>query len=475
MRERLMKMHEQRDGLVAEMEAIHKKAMDEDRDLGEEEQKTWNAKTAALQALDAKIQREQALLDAHQRGPTRSDAAAVVVDAAERSAGVTPGQPPRIEMPEPRGTLMCFSGERDKRSAAERAYRFGRWLMAIGGHDGSKRFCRDYGIKLDWVDAKDHNLAIGADYNEGTNSQGGYLVLPEFDRDIIRLVLQYGVFRRNCRVVPMTSDEKTRMRRTGGLTAYFVGEGAAGTKSNGSWDIVKLIAKKLMVLSMITNELNADAIISMADNLAFEVAQALSYKEDYCGFYGDGTSTCGGIVGLVTKLIAINGVIDGGGGQVVASGNLFSEFKLDDHMKVIGRLPTYAEPGAKWYCHKFYKATVMDALAMAAGGNTVANVVAGVREERAFGYPVEKSELFPKADSNSQVAAVLADLRLAADLGDRMQMTMAMSDSATVDGVNVFETDQFAIRATERFDINVHDVGTSSEAGPAVALVSAAS
>jgi HK97 family phage major capsid protein len=73
------------------------------------------------------------------------------------------------------------------------------------------------------------------------------------------------------------------------------------------------------------------------------------------------------------------------------------------------------------------------------------------------------------------VAAVLADLRLAADLGDRMQMTMAMSDSATVDGVNVFETDQFAIRATERFDINVHDVGTSSEAGPAVALVSAAS
>ena len=78
-------------------------------------------------------------------------------------------------------------------------------------------------------------------------------------------------------------------------------------------------------------------------------------------------------------------------------------------------LAELAEPGAKWYCHKFYKSTVMDALALAAGGNTVANVVAGVREERAFGYPVEKSELFPKADANSQVAAVLADLRLAAD------------------------------------------------------------
>jgi len=52
---------------------------------------------------------------------------------------------------------------------------------------------------------------------------------------------------------------------------------------------------------------------------------------------------------------------------------------------------------------------------------------------------------------------------------------MSMSEHATVGGVSVFETDQYAVRTTERFDIVAHDLGTATVAGPVVGLITAAS
>ena len=54
---------------------------------------------------------------------------------------------------------------------------------------------------------------------------------------------------------------------------------------------------------------------------------------------------------------------------------------------------------------------------------------------------------------------------------DRRDNTIAFSDSA----LNAFEQDEIVVRGTERFDINFHAPGTSSEAGPMVALKLAAS
>ena len=56
--------------------------------------------------------------------------------------------------------------------------------------------------------------------------------------------------------------------------------------------------------------------------------------------------------------------------------------------------------------------------------------------------------------ANSAVA-LFGDLTLAASFGDRRQTTIQISDAA----LNAFEQDELAIRGTERFDINVHDLG----------------
>jgi HK97 family phage major capsid protein len=60
--------------------------------------------------------------------------------------------------------------------------------------------------------------------------------------------------------------------------------------------------------------------------------------------------------------------------------------------------------------------------------------------------------------------------------GDRRGVTVDMTDSNDDD----FENNLISIRGTERFDINVHDVGNASatasqrEAGPIVGLITAA-
>jgi len=352
----------------------------------------------------------------------------------------------------------------------ERAYRFGMWGLAAMGNDKAKAFCAEHGIGLNFIESKTAHA-------EGVNSLGGFLVPEEFGRDLIDLRERFGVARRILRVVPMISDTRTDPRRVSGLTPYFVAENAAGTESNKTWDQVRLTAKDLMVLSRMSNQLSADAVINIGDDLAGEIAYAFSLKEDQCAFLGDGSATYGGIVGFSSKLTTINGV-DDGGGIVLASGNLFSEFTLADFNRVVGRIPQYADTAnAVWTAHRSFYYGTMQRLELAAGGVTAMEVAQGDRRPRPLflGYPVEFVQVMPSADVNSQIAATFGDHALAASFGDRQQDSIAFSDSATIGGESVFERNQIAIRGTERFDINVHDVGTATEAGPVVGLMSAAS
>ncbi len=348
--------------------------------------------------------------------------------------------------------------------AREKAYRWGAWGLAVLGKSASAR---------DWCE--NNGLVIkSAGQVEGSNELGGFLVPEILESDLIDLRKEYGSFRRNAYVRPMTSDTSKRPRRTGGLTAYFAGEGQSGTKSKKKWDAVALVAKKLIVLSKISSELNEDAIINVGDDLAGEASYAFAYKEDLCGFNGDGTSAYGGIVGVVTKLTTLNGV-DDGAGIVLGSGNLWSELILKDFHRTVGRVPSFARMGSKWHCSPTFFDTVMSPLITAAGGATANDIINGTQGRGFLGYPVDLTEVLPETEANSQVCCLFGNLQKAATLGDRRGVTITFSESAVIEGESTFEQDEVAFRATERFDINVHDVGTATEAGPIVGLITAAS
>lgn len=362
---------------------------------------------------------------------------------------------------------LVFKGTVDDRAPEERAYRLGMWALAARGKSRAKRWCAERGLGLEWVDEEFQKNQV-----ENEDTAGGFLVPDEFENDLIDLRVQYGVARRNLRFTPMMSDVKSRPRRTGGLTAYFVGEGNAGTASTARWDRVGLTARKLMVLSKMSNEVSEDAVIDIGNTLAQEAAYAFANKEDECAFNGDGTSTYGGIVGIRSKLSTLNGV-DDGGGLVLGAGNAYSELTLANFNSLIGRLPTYARTGAKFYASPFFHDSVMQKLAYAAGGNTAPIIVGGIPQQSFLGYPVELVEVLPTAEANSQICCLFGNLQQAGMFGDRRGVTIAFSEHATVAGENVFEQDEVAIRATQRFDINIHDAGDSSAAGPVVGLITA--
>lgn len=354
-----------------------------------------------------------------------------------------------------RPVLKAFHGEVDGMKADQRAYAFGKWFMSFAGRGNPlcAKWCEEHGIKT---------------HVEGTDTAGGYAVPEQFVGDLINLVNQYGVFRQNARVVPMTSDTFRQPRVSGRLTAYWVGENTAGTASDSTLDAIALVAKKLMVLTSLSSELNEDAAMSLGDFIMQDISRAFAYAEDLAGFTGDGTSTYGSIVGVSNGLASLNGV-DDGGGMVLAAGNLFSEFTLANLNAVVGRLPTYARPGAKWYCSPTVFDNVIARLALAAGGALPIDIVNGVSTPKALGYPVVLTEVLPTSDANSQIALLFGNLQQSSTFGDRRQPTI------TTDTSLYFTQDAIAIKGTERIDIDNHDLGTSSVAGPIVCLISASS
>lgn len=357
------------------------------------------------------------------------------------------------------------------RSAEEQAYRFAHWFMAGPcGNLNSRSYCQKKGIEIKVM-------------QDNINASSGYLVPEEFEADLIILREKFGIFRKFAKISKMKSDTKSVPRRTGGVTAYPIGEGATITTSDKGWDRVGLTARKWGVLCVYTSELDEDAAIDIGDDLAEEIAYAFSKKEDDCGFNGDGTSAYHGIVGVRGKFAALIAQTAGGntypsvaGLTVAGATGGWSAFTLADFNFMIGTLPEFADTEfAAWYCHKKFYNSVMERLMLAAGGVTAAEVAAGRRQPIFMGYPVHVSQIMPNATAANQIPCVFGDLGMGSLFGDRRMTTIALSNAPG------FANDEMYIRGTERFDINVHDVGNQSataslqQPGPIVALQTGAS
>lgn len=377
----------------------------------------------------------------------------------------------------------------------EQAFRFGHWFRALCALTlpsmsyarSSLEYCQKNGMAF--IEDVGTKSSV-----ENINSSSGFLVPIEFDDNLIDLREKYGVFRNYAKVEPMMSDTKNIPRRLAGLTATFATEASALNNSQKMWDQVQLVAKKLGVTTQYSNELGEDAMINVGDDLAGEIAYAFSLKEDQCGFTGNSTSTYGGIIGVGQALLNVDPTPSNVLGLTVgATGTAASwaGFTLANFNSVVGSLPEYADNPVttKWYVHKTFWGQVMQRLATAAGGNKVENIVDGVRVKEFLGYEVVISQVMPKTAAATSVVALFGDLRRACSFGERRMTAIKVSDIAYVNGNSSFETDQLAIRGTERFDIVVHDVGESSEtstansrdpnvgpqAGPMVGLCTAAS
>lgn len=352
-----------------------------------------------------------------------------------------------------RQQITSFKGP----DAEQQCYAFGRMIMAVAGNNASARWC-------------DETLGFNPQnaMSEGSEPDGGFMVPPEFDAALIRLVNDYGVARRVCNIVPMRSDVKSIPRRTGGLTAYAIGEISAPTATSPTGDLIQLVAKKFGVLSYYSRDLDEDSAIAVGNMIAQEMALAFANKEDSCLFLGDGTSTYNGIVGIKSSLAA-------GSKYTAATGNTaFSTLDLEDFEGMLATLPSYAfkDGGPEWYIHRSGWATSMLRLAAAAGGNTTREIAGGMVQTQFLGYPVNFVEVANStlgAQTSTTGLCYVGNLRQAVNFGDRRGVTVDVSRDVA------FTTQQVAVLGTERFDIVVHDKGTASVAGSIVQLATPSS
>jgi HK97 family phage major capsid protein len=345
----------------------------------------------------------------------------------------------------------------DGPEAVESAYRCGRWLRAHAFKNADDiRWCKDHGVEARAL-------------NEGSNSAGGALVPEEFAARVIRLVENYGTFAAsNVEKIVMSRDTMIIPKRVTGTSAYFVGEGTAVSESEPTYANVQLIAKKLAVGTRMSSEIVEDALVSIADAVATEFATSLALKQDMCGWLGDGTSTYGGIYGVVPKIndgthtAAINTAGTGATG--------FESLTVTDFIKTIGKMPLYARQGAEWYISPAGFAASMARLRYAAGGNTVEQIGNGV-SETFLGYRVNLVHVMDGtlgADAG-KVKILFGNLGLSSIYARRREFSVKLYDQVYA------TTDQLLLQGTSRFDIVHHSLGDNTTAGPVIALKTAAS
>jgi HK97 family phage major capsid protein len=345
----------------------------------------------------------------------------------------------------------------DGPEAVESAYRCGRWLRAhVFKNADDLRWCKDHGVE---------SRALG----ENSNSSGGALVPEEFANRVIRLVENYGTFANsNVEKINMTRDTMVIPKRITGTSAYFVGEGTAVNESEPTYANVQLVAKKLAVGTRMSSEVVEDALISLADAVANEFATSLSYKQDLCGWNGDGTSQYGGIRGLVTQ---INDGTHTAAVQTASAGATgFETLTVTDFIRLIGKMPLYARQGAEWYISPAGFAASMARLRYAAGGNTIESLGGGASESF-LGFKVNLVHVMDTtlgADA-SKIKVLFGNLGLSSIYARRRDFSVRMYDQVYA------TTDQLLLQGTMRFDIVHHSLGDNTTPGPVLALKTAAS
>lgn len=354
----------------------------------------------------------------------------------------------RYGTPNRLGRLRAFADE-------QAAYDAGMWLRAMTA--------REFHNTID-TRAESYLESIGLQVTtvskEGSGPGGGFLVPAPLSNTLIQVLEKVGVSRQICRILPAPSNTLAVPKRAGGLTVYYPEEAQTITDSTKNWSQVGLTLQKRAVATLMSMELVEDAIISVADDAVAEMGYALALQEDNELINGDGTSSYGGVQGLLSA-------IGSAGVSTAASGHTtWASLDIADMTAFIGKLPDrYFTYGASFVCSYSFFNQVMARIAFQAGGVQAAEIFSGQPNVRSFlGYPVYLTSRMPTTTATGTVCCLFGAFNQAAILATRGDVRMARSDQVK------FLEDQVALKTLNRYDFAIHDAGTSSAAGAYVAL-----
>jgi len=202
------------------------------------------------------------------------------------------------------------------------------------------------------IDQKMDNRLVKAPsgLNEGTGSEGGFLVAPEFSSELIKLAHETGILIKDVRVIPINGiqivlnalKETSRANgsRWGGIQAYWTSEAGAATKSKPEFRQIDLKLNKLTGLCYSTEELLADAS-------ALEAVVKEAFAEEF-GFKIDDAIINGTGVGMP------KGILNSGAYIEVSkeSQQTAATFTAKNALEIWTHMPAKNRVKAKWYMNQ---------------------------------------------------------------------------------------------------------------------------
>lgn len=288
--------------------------------------------------------------------------------------------------------------------------------------------------------------AIKAGQSEGIDTEGGFLVAPDFRSTLIRLIEEFGVVRRAATVIPMRSNTLDLPKLTSGVSAFWIDEGKPITESAAAFGNVTLTAKKLAALVPVTGELFEDSSIPMANLLATLFAEAFAEEEDRTALAGN-RATGDPFDGVLHASGVGNYDM---GGSTTSGATAFTDMTAEDLLSLTDQVPTASLNGSVFILHR----TILNVLRKIRADAVSASDSAGAflfQEPTAtapgtiWGWPYVLTDRMPNINDTAVSTPFVAFGNWRHFyIGDRRSFTIATSQHVG------FKSDQIFIRATQR-------------------------
>jgi HK97 family phage major capsid protein len=186
-------------------------------------------------------------------------------------------------------------------------------------------------------------------YNSGSGPDGGYLVIPEMDTEIQRVVGVVSAIARLSRNVTVGTDTFKKVAKTSGMAARRVGPGATGGEStNPKYAELEFTAHEAEAEPWVFNSTLEDAIINLEQDLAMEAATAFAELAGSEFAVGTGVGSARGITAYDT--VANASYAWGKLGYIVTgvNGAFDTSNPADDIIDLQHSLKAQYRPGATW-------------------------------------------------------------------------------------------------------------------------------
>lgn len=186
-------------------------------------------------------------------------------------------------------------------------------------------------------------------YNSGSGPDGGFLVLPEMDSEIIRVVGINSAIARLARNVTIGTDTFKKVAKTTGLAARRVGPGATGGESTGpKYAELEFTAHEAEAEPWVFNSTLDDSIVDLEADLTMEASIAFAELGGVEFATGNGVGCARGITAY--DMVANANYAWGKLGFVAsgASGDFAASNPADKVIDLQHALKAQYRPGAAW-------------------------------------------------------------------------------------------------------------------------------